>query len=92
MLYPVPTDPAFTAHLFAYLHFHAYSLEAEISDMHLPALLLTGLIYTARKKIVTAFTQGGKCEKEKEPRSPAHRKIREGKENRFQLLAPATFL
>lgn len=69
-----------------------YSLEAQNSEAQRSktfTYLHSSTVVSPILEIkIREFRQGWEFEKEKEPRPPAHRKFREGKENRFQVLAP----
>lgn len=85
MLYPVSTYPAFTENLFAYTVAPLRSTEIKFTYVH-SSTLVSPILEKSRE-----FRHGWEFEKEKEPRSSAHRKFREGKENRFQMLDPFKF-
>lgn len=69
-----------------------YSLEAQNSEAQRSktfTYLHSSTVVSPILEIkIREFRQGWEFEKEKEPRPPAHQKFREGKENRFQVLAP----
>jgi len=93
----VPKQPHSQPTCLPTLYDHScYSLEAQNSEAQrsksFTYLHSSTLVSPILEIKIREFRQGWESEKEKESRSPAHRKFREGKENRFQMLTPLSFL